>query len=365
MPLKRILVIEDEAQIRLVLEMALTRAGYEVVSAENGVEGLRRARECLPDLILSDINMPKMDGRAVLAAVRADPTLANRQFVLMTGDQKDVKQREGMDLGADDYLPKPFEIQHLLACVKARFRRAEMSQRLEEGMLRRHAELFSGTLPHEIITPLNGILGFAEILKEDLGKIPQEEALHMLINIETSAQRLHRTLMNFLMLMSLENTAGVSKSDGGHKLASDRAAQIVVQVAEKIADKAGRKKDLTVKADPLVVNKDEASFRTIVEHLVENACAYSEEGTPISVQFALEGSRPTLRVGDHGRGMSAEQIAQIGVFTQFDRKLYEQQGLGIGLTLVKKLVQRQGGTIRFESTPRVGTTAIVEFAAAA
>ena len=365
MPMKKILVIEDDSQIRMVLEVALMRSGYSVVTADNGVDGLRLARECLPDLILSDINMTKMDGRELLKAVRADPTLANRQFVLMTGDQKGGEQREGMDLGADDYLPKPFEIGQLLNCVKARFRRAEMSQRLEEGMLRRHANLFSGTLPHEIITPLNGILGFAEILKEDLGKIPPEEALHMLVNIETSAQRLHRTLMNFLMLMSLENTAGDPAPDSARKIVPERAAQIVIQMAQKIAEKAGRSRDLTVTADPLVVNKDEASFRTIIEHLVENACAYSPEGTPISVQFALENSRPTLRVGDHGRGMTAEQIGQIGVFTQFDRKVYEQQGLGIGLTLVKKLVQRQGGAIRFESTPMVGTTAIVEFAAAA
>jgi len=363
--MKKILVIEDDPQIRLVLEVALSRNGYEIVTAENGEVGLRRARECLPDLILSDINMPKMDGRDVLHAVRADPILANRQFVLMTGDQKGGKQREGMDMGADDYLPKPFEIEQLLTCVRARLRRAEMSQRLEEGMMRRHADLFGETLPHEIITPLNGILGFAEILREDLGKIPHEEALHMLVNIETSAQRLHRTLMNFLLLMSLEKAANEPDQIPLHPIPPDRAAQIVVQMAEKVAEKAGRTKDLVIAVDPLVVNKDETSFRTIVEHLIENACAYSAPGTPILVQFTLEDGRSTLRVGDHGRGMSAEQIAQIGVFTQFDRKVHEQQGLGIGLTLVKKLVQRQGGAIRFESTPQVGTTAIVEFAAAA
>jgi len=359
--MKKILVIEDDDQVRLVIEVALKRNGYDIVATPDGEEGIRRAREWLPDLVLCDINMPIMDGRAVLKAMRNDPALANRQFVLMTGDQKRDKQREGMDLGADDYLPKPFEIDHLLTCVKARLRRAETYQRLEEGMLKRHANLFSGTLPHEIITPLNGILGFAEILKEDLGKIPQEEAFHMLVNIETSARRLHRTLMNFLMLMNMENSSADPKAAVQRTTVGDRAAQIVVQVAQEIAESAGRTKDLSVAVEPLALNLDETSVKTIVQHLVENACGYSNDGTPISVRFKRENDRPTLRVEDRGRGMTREQIDQIGVFTQFDRKRFEQQGLGIGLTLVRRIVERQGGRLKFESAPGRGTTAIVEF----
>jgi two-component system, sensor histidine kinase and response regulator len=359
--MKKILVIEDDDQVRLVLEVALKRSGYDIAVTVNGEEGIQRAREWLPDLVLCDINMPVMDGRAVLKAMRNDPALANRQFVLMTGDQKRDRQREGMDLGADDYLPKPFEIDELITCVKARLRRSEMYQRLEDGMLKRHANMFRGTLPHEIITPLNGILGFAEILKEDLGKIPQEEALHMLINIETSARRLHRTLMNFLALMSLENSADDPKSAPTRAISAERAAQVVIQVSQDMAGNAERTNDLTVTAESLSPNTDETTLKTIVQHLVENACGYSAAATPIKVQFKSENGRPTLRVEDHGRGMTPEQIDQIGVFTQFDRKRYEQQGLGIGLTLVRRLVERQGGVLKFESMPGRGTTAIVEF----
>jgi len=359
--MKKILVIDDDDQVRLVIDVALRRNGYDVIATPDGEEGIRRAREWLPDVILCDINMPIIDGRAVLKAMRNDPALANRQFVLMTGDQKRDKQREGMDLGADDYLPKPFEIEQLLTCVKARLRRAETYQRLEEGMLKRHANLFSGTLPHEIITPLNGILGFAEILKEDLGKIPQEEALHMLINIETSARRLHRTLMNFLMLMSLEAGAPDAKPGAPRLTSGDRAAQTIVQVTQDIAEGAGRDKNLTLAVDPLELGMDETTLKTIVQHLVENACGFSNEGTPVRVSLHRENDRSTLRVEDRGRGMTLEQIAQIGVFTQFDRKRFEQQGLGIGLTLVRRLIERQGGLLRFESKVGVGTTAIVEF----
>ncbi len=360
--MKKILVIEDDEQVRTVLTMALQRSGFDIAATENGLTGLARAREWLPDLILCDINMPVMDGHAALLEVRSDPKLANCQFVLMTGDQKRNKLRMGMDMGADDYLPKPFAIDQLITCVEARLRRADTYKRLEEGMLRRHSNLFQGTLPHEIITPLNGILGFAEILKEDLENIPKDEAMHMLVNIETSARRLHRTLMNFLALMSLES--GADDPDRGAVPAAigDRARQIVVQISNSIAEGAGRAADISIFADPLEPDIDEETLKTVVQHLVENACTFSQPGTPIAVRFSDGGGRPALRVEDHGRGMSREQIDQIGVFTQFDRKNYEQQGLGIGLALCRRLIERRGGTLRFESEVGRGTTAIIEFA---
>jgi signal transduction histidine kinase len=363
--MKKILVIEDDESVRSVLEVALRMATYDVVSTGDGRDAIQKAREWLPDLIISDINMPGMDGHAVLKAMREDPALANRQFVLMTGDVKRNNQRQGMDLGADDYLPKPFEIGQLLACVEARLRRADVYQRLEDGMLKRHADLFNGTLPHEIITPLNGILGFAEILKQDLGSIPREEALDMLANIESSAQRLHRTLTNFLMLMNVQKAGNHGEMVAGPGVGAERVAQFVNLVSGEIAGKAGRLGDLAVDADPVATETSEAALKTVVQHLVENACAYSSPGTPVRVSLKLDKGCSCLKVSDAGRGMTREQIDQIGVFTQFDRKLYEQQGLGIGLALVKRLVETQGGSLDFESARGSGTTVTVRFKVAA
>ena len=95
--------------------------------------------------------------------------------------------------------------------------------------------------------------------------------------------------------------------------------------------------------------------------MIENGFAYSTGGTPVSVGFGLVNGLPTLRVGDHGRGMTPEQIEQIGMFMQFDRKRYEQQGLGIGLALVNRLLKRNEGRFRFESALARGTTVWIEF----
>jgi CheY-like chemotaxis protein len=96
--MNKILVIDDDEALRRTLEAALHHFGYEVVVASHGEEGILLAQEYMPDVILCDINMPGMDGRAVLKTMRGDPKLANRQIVLMTGNQTQNTLREGMPI---------------------------------------------------------------------------------------------------------------------------------------------------------------------------------------------------------------------------------------------------------------------------
>ncbi len=126
----RILVIEDEPRVRANLATILRFEGYEVVEAGDGEEGLRRARECSPALILCDVMMPRVDGHQVLRALRAEPATRAIPFVFLTARGAIHELREGMTLGADDYLIKPVNREDLLAAVTTR--------------LERHRELQSG-----------------------------------------------------------------------------------------------------------------------------------------------------------------------------------------------------------------------------
>lgn len=121
----RILVIEDESRMRANLVTILRMEGFEALDAPDGATGLDVAKRLLPELILCDISMPKMDGHAVLAALRAEPSTARIPFIFLTarGDKADV--RGGMNLGADDYLVKPVEIDELLAAIQARLERRQ------------------------------------------------------------------------------------------------------------------------------------------------------------------------------------------------------------------------------------------------
>ena len=121
----RILVIDDEPQIRRIMRTALTGAGYEVDDAKTGEEGLAKVREFRPDLVLLDINMPGMGGLAVCRAIRTDSNVA---IIMLTVRNSEADKVEALDAGADDFVAKPFSTPELLARIRAALRRVPVSQ---------------------------------------------------------------------------------------------------------------------------------------------------------------------------------------------------------------------------------------------
>src|SRR5580698_5603446 len=133
--MKKILVIDDEEWLREMIQLALRQKGYDVVEAENGEVGIEKARKILPDLVLCDVNMEKVDGYLTLSSLRGDPATAAIPFILMTGLADNAGMRHGMELGADDYLPKPFTLDALYAAVQARLKKAQAMREEAERKL--------------------------------------------------------------------------------------------------------------------------------------------------------------------------------------------------------------------------------------
>jgi len=121
----RILVVDDEPQIRRIMRETLTHAGYEVDDAKNGIEGLDKVREFRPDLVLLDINMPEMGGIEVCKAIRTDSNIA---IIMLTVRKSDADKVAALDAGADDFVTKPFSTPELLARVRAALRRVPAGQ---------------------------------------------------------------------------------------------------------------------------------------------------------------------------------------------------------------------------------------------
>lgn len=353
--MKTLLVIDDDETLLSVFQLALQKAGYRVITATNGTEGLELARRNLPDLILSDINMPGMEGTEVLTALRADAELRSRQVVLMTGNTA-VTPRRGMQMGADDFLVKPFSVRELLDCVEARLRRARVHWRIADGLVTELRSSLRSTLPHEFFTPLAGMLGLVEVLRGDVATLSPPEMTDILDEIDRSGWRLHRTLKNYLFVLDLE---AESKSISAvHPLPTESVQAAVNTSIEAAMKRQKRSADLTLRLAPVSLRVVPNDLIAIVEELVDNACSFSRRGTPIQVTLDATGQ---LTVTDHGRGMTPEQIRHVGAFQQFDRKKFEQQGLGLGLVIVQKLAARGGAEFQIESTAGQGTTANVEF----
>ena len=118
---QKILVIDDEEDYRAMISITLKMVGYEVTEAGNGIDGLAAIQSLHPDLVLCDIKMPEMDGYTMLATLKEDPECVTIPFIFLTGNSTKGDMRQGMQLGADDYLTKPFTSEELINAIRTRF----------------------------------------------------------------------------------------------------------------------------------------------------------------------------------------------------------------------------------------------------
>ena len=353
--MKTILLIDDDQQVRMMFGLALTRVGYRVIEADSGVAGLAMARQHLPDLILSDIHMPGGDGSSLLREIRHDPELKSRQVVLMTGRPDLVTPRKGMEEGADDFLVKPVSLEALRNCVDARFKRMSINWRVEDDMVAELRTLVPPQLPHEVFTPLAGIVGLMELVLGDGASFGPEEIKDIHQDVYNSALRLHRTLRNYLLILDLPSAATEMPPllPPGEVVEAIRGG-----IAEALRPNGKRADDLKLEVNPVSLAVRGADLTQIVEELLDNAFKFSRIGTPVSLTLSADGR---IVVTDNGRGLTAEEIARIGAFRQFERKKNEQQGLGLGLVLVQKLAALCEAKLDITSQPGVSTQAIISF----
>lgn len=360
--MKRILVIDDEEWLREMVNMALTQRGYEVIEANNGTIGVEAAQKQLPDLVLCDVNMDKMDGYATLSALRNESATATIPFILMTGLADNAGMRHGMELGANDYLPKPFTLDGLYAAVEARLKIAEKLREQAGEALKDLRDNLSIMLPHELRTPLNGILAYGEMLANDPGSLSLEEIADMGQTIAQSGHALQRLIETFLAYSQLEIIrADPQKIAALRSKPTPAADQVLEREARRIAEVAKRSGDLQLNLSPVSTPISEEYFSKLVGELTHNAFKFSKSGSPVIITLSAGIDATVLSIVDQGRGMTPDQISKIGAFMQFDRKTHEQQGLGLGLTIARRLAEIHTGTLVIESEFGVGTTARVKF----
>src|SRR5688572_9260422 len=175
--MKKVLVIDDTPEIRMIIEETLNMFGFSTLMAEDGESGVDLAKKHLPDLIICDVHMPKLDGFGTLAKLHEDERTAGIPFMFLSGAVERPNVRRGMEMGADDYLTKPFTPSELLAAVNARLEKQAEVERQSEKKLDEFRGKMTLALPHELRTPLNGIMGLASILIDDYATMKPEHVL--------------------------------------------------------------------------------------------------------------------------------------------------------------------------------------------
>jgi signal transduction histidine kinase len=356
----RVLVIDDSATIRAEITGILEAHGYDVTTATDGRKGLSKLWRSRPDLILCDLGMPELDGFEVLRALRARPDWAIVPFVCLTSRSERTAMRKAMEMGADDYVVKPVTTTELLSAVSAGLeKRARVEHEAAErlGDLRRSITL---ALPHEFRTPLSIVLGYSELLMDAADERKDDELRSIGRSVLAAATQLHRLTENFLLYAQLELSG--RQADARGFFAGTTAApvhEIVEQVASEAASNGRRGNDLVLDLQPVGVELREALVRKIVTELVDNAFKFSEPGSSVCVTVRHLDGAGEITIADRGSGMSPEQVAALGAYLQFDRVVREQQGMGLGLGIVRRIAEISGGGCAVTSQPGVGTTVCV------
>lgn len=324
-----LLIAEDDPLIIATLEMLLTGEGYEVQTATDGQVALDLLQAgAKPALILSDIRMPNKNGYELLRSVRSLPAFDDVPFIFLSAKAAVDDVRTGLAMGADDYIPKPFEPTDALGSIRVRLDRAERIRRTREEQTR----YLLRYLPHEIRTPLTGLLGYAELMQETAREgrgLTPEETRQYATNLKASGSRLMAMMDTFTLWLEL---------DGRVRDPSPRKATVTAGWREQVlaaatwaAERYGRERDLSLNVAPAALEIPDGFMHRVVAQLVDNACKFTLPRTPIHLFGQMTPTGYQLTMVDHGPGIAEGFIPQIGTFRQSDRGHAEQQGIGLGL----------------------------------
>src|SRR3989339_2285110 len=359
--MKKILVIDDAEYILDSTSTLLRFEGYEVFTASDGLTGVEIASNVTPDLILCDISMPGLDGYGVLEKVRNLPNTTTTPFIFLTALTEKKNMRTGMEKGADDYIVKPYTRNELIAAIDAQWKRHTLIEKHVQDKVDKVGKSVIYALPHEFRTVLNEVINSARYINNSADEIETKEVKELAGDIISSALRLIKIAENFLFYVSLESI--ISSPQKKTMLRSFSTAEpiaMVEDIAHLIADKYDRRGDLNILNNVTGIKAQIASesYHKIIDELIENALRFSEKGSKIFINSWIEDNLFYISIKDNGRGMSQEQISSIAALSQFDRSVYEQQGIGLGLVIAKKLVELHDGTFNIESQVQIGTEVI-------
>ena len=356
-----ILVIEDEEHIRSNIAEILSYESYDVIEAPNGMRGIELAHSHKPDVVLCDVLMPGITGWDVLLELRSSSVTADTQFVFLTALADRASARKGMSHGADDYIAKPFTHKELLDTVATRLRRRDEARQRQTGKLDDLRKTIIHALPHELRSPLTGILSCAEFLMMDHPTgLELERVQNVARIIERSGRRLQRLVENYLYYAQLEMafTDSDRRSDFiGEGVGNPGSA--IYDASRERCKAYDRDSELVHEIENAPVGMSAESLHKLVSEIVDNACKFSLPGTPVEVRSTTRENQYVISVTDHGRGMDPSEVSSIGAYAQFQRNLFEQQGVGLGLAIARRLIELHHGTLSILSTPGKGTT--VEF----
>lgn len=364
----RVLIIDDDLDMRDQIATTLVAAFYETHTAVDGHDGVLKALQAPPDLIVCDMTMPNMNGQQVLEELRQHPETATVPFIFLTAIDNRATVRESMNMGADDYLFKPFQVDELLRTVSTRLKyhnqiKSTVEQQLESLKLR-----LAHTITHELRTPLGHIVTSLGLMSWHRDKLTKEDLDEMIDTMNAGANRLSHCVEQMVFITQL--TTGVVTPDTistyGMPLSIPEILAASVNMARQFTPLQAENVNVRV-AEPkeeMLVKGDPAMLKQAFAEIISNGLTFSPANGTLRVNAKRSESEIRIAITDSGPGIPDEKLNDaLAWFGQVDREVREQQGMGMGLPLANQLVMLHGGTMDIRSVVDKGTQVIISLPA--
>lgn len=336
-----VLVVEDNYSTRHNIVNLLDKSGYNVCAAQSAEEALGLMQHDTPDLIISDIMMPGMNGFELFNRINGDEKDDHIPFIFLTAKTEISDLRDGMLAGADDYITKPFKALDLLKSVETRLKKkAKYDKKIEQ-----FKSSITRNISHEFRTPLVPILGYSQMIKENYWQLEPSEIIEMTEKINSSGSWMLKLVEKFLLLVELEE----NKNKNVNEETCTSISRSVSRSVARITSLSGRKNDVIVNVSEASVRMPEDQLDRMITEILDNSLRFSNSGSPIEITSYTDGNFYALTITDFGKGMTSDQIKFISSFLQFSREGVHRAGLGLGLSIVRKIAAMNNAGVSIES----------------
>ncbi|MBN2340123.1 MAG: response regulator [Deltaproteobacteria bacterium] len=342
-----VLIVEDDETIRTSASMFLEDADFEVYSANDGFAATEMLKRITPDVIVTDIRMPKLDGFGLIETVAKQYPEIPIIVMSGTGDLNDVVK--ALRFGVWDFILKPIADMNILkhsinkSLEKARLIEENKLQRKKLEIANRELESFNYSVSHDLRSPLHAIDAFSEMLQEDCEHLLPDENKDHLRRIRSAADRMNKMIDDLLSLSRLSRQP-LDKSDVN---LSYIASTIIDDL--RAGQSPGMKETATQVTieENIQVQADIGLAKNVLENILGNAWKYTRKTTSPSIEMGTCDTEfgKAVYVRDNGAGFSMKSYDKLfGVFQRLHHEK-EFQGTGVGLATVKRIIQKHGGEI--------------------